>query len=287
MPLISIISAIHNGLALNKVFWKSLAENTVNPFELIIIDNVSTDGSTDFFKEKGAVVIYNTENYAYSHCQNQGIAVAKGDYLCFLNNDLFLSPKWDERLITIATQHGLDAFSGCGPENTGDYLTTRKLDKRWKRIKYPMLAFGQSIFSLNAMIKLMYGNWVAFCESRYAQYGNTVVEGILGNNVVLTKRAVELLGGWDPRVKASDFDIFMMIKKRSIEKGDIKPCHIALGVYIHHYGRMTSKYARKRYKPFTNEHELIKLKDKWTAEEMRAMHPDNATLIATKPASKK
>lgn len=50
---LSIITAIHNGLPMNRLFWKALTENTQTPFELIIIDNHSTDGSEDFFKALG------------------------------------------------------------------------------------------------------------------------------------------------------------------------------------------------------------------------------------------
>ena len=57
--MISIITAIHNGLAINKFYEASLKKYTVNPFELIIIDNVSTDGSTEFFEKSG----YTSESY--------------------------------------------------------------------------------------------------------------------------------------------------------------------------------------------------------------------------------
>jgi glycosyltransferase involved in cell wall biosynthesis len=282
-PVLSIITAIHNGITLNKVFWESLSLYTVNKFELIVIDNASTDGSIEFFEKKGAVIIRNSQNFAYSYCQNQGLAIAKGKYLCFFNNDLLLSPKWDERLIHIATKHELDVFSASGIENTGDYASSRQMEKKWKRVKYPLLIFRLSISSLKAMISIMYGNWVSFCERRYAKYGTSVVEGIVGNNVVMTQKAISMLGGWDTRIQAADFDIFMTIKKMSIEKGGIKPCHIALGVFIHHYGRMTSKYGKTKYKPFANESELIDLETKWTKKELTELHPDNATKLATNP----
>jgi GT2 family glycosyltransferase len=51
MLKLSVITAIHNGLSMNRLFWKALSENTSTPFELIIIDNHSSDGSEIFFKQ--------------------------------------------------------------------------------------------------------------------------------------------------------------------------------------------------------------------------------------------
>ena len=276
MKKISIITAIHNGLAFNRIFFDSLKKYTRHPFELIIIDNASTDGSTDFFRENGARVIRNEENYSYPYTQNQGIRAAGGEYLFFLNNDIIVSPDWDKLLIEIAGENGLDILSAKGIENMGTLAGTRKFDRRWKRIKYPLLIGGINSRTLLFMARLMYGNWEKFCAGELARYGGQVIEGILGNNVMMTRRALDILGFWDEGQQAADFDLFMRAKKRSIEIGDIKPCHIALGVFIHHYIRMTSKYYRVKPLPFADKDRLIPLAAKWTAEERENYHPDNA-----------
>jgi glycosyltransferase involved in cell wall biosynthesis len=49
--MISIITAVHNQLAMNKLFMQSLRKYSAMDFELIIIDNASTDGSADFLKQ--------------------------------------------------------------------------------------------------------------------------------------------------------------------------------------------------------------------------------------------
>ena len=85
--MISIITAIYNQLPVNKIFWEYLKKNTCQPFELIIIDNGSTDGSSDFFKSVGATVINNSANYSYPHSQNQGINISRFDWLAFLNKN--------------------------------------------------------------------------------------------------------------------------------------------------------------------------------------------------------
>src|SRR5580704_1210526 len=97
--MISIITAIHNQLAMNKLFYAALKKYTRHKFELIIIDNHSTDGSAEFFDSKRARIIHNDHNYSYPYCQNQGIDSAKYEYLAFLNNDIVVAPRWDQRLI--------------------------------------------------------------------------------------------------------------------------------------------------------------------------------------------
>jgi GT2 family glycosyltransferase len=118
--MISIITAIHNGLAINKFYEASLKKYTVNQFELIIIDNASADGSAEFFENAGYTVVRNQQNYSYPYCQNQGIKIAKGNYFFFLNNDIVLGPRWDELLIEISTKHKLDILSACDNGNVGD-----------------------------------------------------------------------------------------------------------------------------------------------------------------------
>jgi glycosyltransferase involved in cell wall biosynthesis len=52
--LLSIIVAVHNQLAMNRLFWRHLSANTENEWELIVIDNGSSDGSAEFFTGVGA-----------------------------------------------------------------------------------------------------------------------------------------------------------------------------------------------------------------------------------------
>ena len=96
-------------------------------------------------------------------------------------------------------------------------------------------------------------------------------------NFMMTRKAIDLVGFWDETQQAADFDLFMRTKKRALEFKDIKPCHIALGVYIHHYVRLTVKYAVKPI-PFADKDNLIPLHKKWTSEEIENLHPDNETL---------
>jgi GT2 family glycosyltransferase len=73
----------------------SLGRQTGVPFETIVVDNGSTDGSADLAEsEFGAHVIRNNDNRGFCAANNQGIVAAKGDFIALLNNDAEAEPGW-------------------------------------------------------------------------------------------------------------------------------------------------------------------------------------------------
>jgi len=264
--MISLLAAVHNGLPMNKVFWHFLEKYTYHPFELIIIDNNSTDGSKEFFQSKGATIIENEGNYSYPYSHNKGIDAARYDFIFFLNNDIIVSPNWDKLLIDIAGHHGLEVITPVGIEFLENEAITRSFKRQWLRVKNPLSVFGFSCFNLRLMHRLMYGNWEKFNRKRQAAFGNQVKEGFVGNTVMMTRSAIEKIGKWDERIQGADFDRYIRSKKRSLEAGDIKPVHEALGVSVHHYIRLTVKSARS---PFVDKDNIITPEEKWGEEKMR------------------
>jgi GT2 family glycosyltransferase len=75
-----------------------LYKNTDWPYELILIDNGSTDGSADditnFKFDINGQLIINKENRGFGPANNQGAKLAYGIYLCFLNNDTIPTKGW-------------------------------------------------------------------------------------------------------------------------------------------------------------------------------------------------
>jgi GT2 family glycosyltransferase len=263
--MISIITAIYNQRPMNEIFFEALSRYTKNHYELIVIDNGSTDGSAEFFESVGARVVRNGGNYSYPFCQNKGISLAQYDWLAFLNNDIVVSPGWDETMMTSMRGNGLLAATVCGVEQVESEAETRRLKRRWHRIKYAMRPFGTRPWALKAMHGLMYGNWETFCRHRKAKFAGKIKDGFVGNTVMLHRDALPKIGLWDERMQAADFDLYMRTRKRADEVGDIHPLAICLDVYVHHYIRLTSNAAPPQFVDAAN---LIEKEEKWSAEDI-------------------
>ncbi|WP_029035035.1 glycosyltransferase family 2 protein [Salinimicrobium terrae] len=88
--MVSIITAIYNQKSMNELFYKTLKENTHYPFELIIVDNNSTDRCNEFFAQKDNVVLVeNNGNYNYPYNQIVGLKRARHEVVCLFNNDIW------------------------------------------------------------------------------------------------------------------------------------------------------------------------------------------------------
>ncbi|MDR2448530.1 MAG: glycosyltransferase [Prevotellaceae bacterium] len=261
--MISIIVAIYNQIEMNKLFLHSLRKYTHNPYELIVVDNNSTDGSREFFENNGAIVIQNNGNYSYPYCQNQGIRKASYDVLCFLNNDNILSPDWDVHLLNVIGKNNCDVVSFASNDRGINRHETKTKDQKWKRIKYPITTmFGNSKFSLRLMFKLMYPKWEKYTKKILDAYGYQLSEGFSGSAIAMTMKGIEKVGLWDERLQGADFDLYARTKQRHEQVGDIQPLSIIAGLYIHHYGRITMK-SKHRPPQFVDVKNLISWQDKW------------------------
>lgn len=92
-PLVSIIIPIKDKAKMTKRCIDSLYEkNTYKNFEVILIDNNSVEDETfkmlDEYKKRDNFKVLRLEcEFNYSHINNEGVKIAKGDYILFLNND--------------------------------------------------------------------------------------------------------------------------------------------------------------------------------------------------------
>lgn len=98
----SIIIPVWNKLDLTAQCLTALATvTTESSYEVIVVDNGSTDGTAEFLTSlSGDVqVIRNQDNLGFAKACNQGARVARGKYLVFLNNDTIPLKGWLKALV--------------------------------------------------------------------------------------------------------------------------------------------------------------------------------------------
>jgi FkbM family methyltransferase len=98
--LTSIIILTHNQLPYTRQCVESIRRRTDEPYELIFVDNASTDGTPDYLRSLGNVIcILNPENRGFPAAANQGLKVAGGRQILLLNNDTVVTTGWLRRLL--------------------------------------------------------------------------------------------------------------------------------------------------------------------------------------------
>lgn len=97
MIKLSIIIVSYNTKEILNRCLQSLTNNLsrIKEFktEVIIVDNNSTDGTKSMlqnFQGKATKIIFNKENVGYGKANNQGVQIASGDYILFLNSDVIV-----------------------------------------------------------------------------------------------------------------------------------------------------------------------------------------------------
>ena len=91
-PLVSIIIVNWNGGEVFRQCLQTLSGLTYPKFEIILVDNGSTDGSQEYYQVfkslvRKVKVVKNKTNLGFAPANNQGVKLARGEYVLLLNND--------------------------------------------------------------------------------------------------------------------------------------------------------------------------------------------------------
>jgi GT2 family glycosyltransferase len=107
-PLISIIVINYNGRHFLKGCLSSLysIDYPKSKYEVIMVDNGSTDGSIEYVKNNFSWVkiLKLDKNYGFGGGNNKGARFAQGKYLVFLNNDTHVTKDWLSRLVKTSNE---------------------------------------------------------------------------------------------------------------------------------------------------------------------------------------
>lgn len=125
---VSIVILTYNQLELTKNCLISIENNTDIPYELVFVDNASTDGTGSFLEEYCKAIdgkcvskrlIKNATNIGFGPGVNQGLDLCQGDYVCLLNNDTVVTRNWIVDLIRCLEEDEDAAI--VGPVSSGTF----------------------------------------------------------------------------------------------------------------------------------------------------------------------
>lgn len=125
-PLVSVIVVTYNNLALTKACLASLdSYSDYEALEVIVVDNASSDGTQDFLQAwaadgAGRKLVLNDDNRGFAAANNQGLAIASGEYLILLNNDTHVTPGWVRTMVTHMKRDQLIGLLGPVTNNIGN-----------------------------------------------------------------------------------------------------------------------------------------------------------------------
>ena len=218
--LVSIIVPCFNQREFTRLCLQALFRHTRLAWELIVINNGSTDGTGDYLagvQDAAAVpvtVITNVQNRGFPAAVNQGLNVASGEYLVLLNNDAVVTDGWLDQLIALTRAD--PAIGLVGPMS--NYATP------------PQLVADVSYRDLEEM-RAFARRW------REEHRGKWFTVPKLSGFCVLMNRAVyETIGGLDPRFGLGlfdDDDLAVRARRAGFELA------VAHDLFIHHFGSRT------------------------------------------------
>ncbi len=117
MIKISVIVPVYNaGTTLNKSI-SSVLNQTLGDFELLLINDGSTDNSAEVCRElaesDSRIVYIQKENGGAASARNLGVQKARGEYLCFVDGDDYIDPSMLEFFYNTASKYNADIVQ-CG-----------------------------------------------------------------------------------------------------------------------------------------------------------------------------
>ena len=194
-PQISIVIVTCNSRSVLLSCLKALeALSTDLRYQVIIVDNASTDGSAETSAQScpEAVIIRNERNLGFAAACNQGAERAAGEFLLFLNPDVQIDSDTPVKLLA--------AFER--PEKVG--LVSGRLrypDGRFQATSRKFPTIGNLVFSRGSALYRLIGS-SGDRAGRYTLHdADTIsaVPAVAATMLMIRKTVFETLGGFDPR----------------------------------------------------------------------------------------
>ena len=150
-PRVSVVIPTLNRLSLLREAVASVEAQTWRDYEIIVVDDGSSDGTAEWLRSQTGVRRVIQERGGVARARNAGIHVARGELIAFLDSDDLWEPKKLERQIA-----HLDAHPQCG-------LLATEVTAFDERGLLPAKSKARLYSIANGMVarQLLFGNWIA------------------------------------------------------------------------------------------------------------------------------
>ena len=220
-PLVSIIIPNKDHTRDLDMCLKSIVRNTYDNYEVIVVENNSTEPETEeYYKNIGNVcpkarVIRWPEEFNFSKINNFGVKEAKGEYLLFLNNDIeAINNDWLDRMLGF-----------CQREDVG--IVGAQLLYPDGIIQHAGVVIGFGEIAGHAFVGLHPDECKAFGRAMLTQDYSAVTAACL-----LTKKEIfDKVGGFDEEFKVAFNDIDFCLRVRELDKKVVYNSFAALTHY--------------------------------------------------------
>ena len=260
--LTSIIVITFNQLLYTRQCLASLRLLTDEPFELIVIDNGSTDGTPEYLSALAAAdsrvrVVFNHENKGFPTAANQGLKLGRGGQFLLLNNDTILTTGWLKHLLSAM---GTDESWGLlGP------VSNRVSGEQQIHVTY------RDLEALDGFA------W----EWGKAEAGAVIeTERIVGFCMLIRRSVYERVGDFDESFGIGNFeddDYCLRVRRAGFR------CGIVRSSFVHHFGSVTFRNAGIDHAKLLSENEAKYLRKWHRSAELSPWtvnaHPDGGLLL--------
>lgn len=209
--MISVIIPTFNKASLLMEAIESVLSQTFQDFEIIIIDDGSTDGTGEIVEKIGdpRIVYHFQNNEGVNRARNKGIEISKGDHLAFLDHDdIWLPFKLELQMACLDKHPEVDfVFSNFNAL----FDETKKIIPSYIKKQYSVFSQNkldfQQIFSFREDIRTISKRF-AHIEGSFF-WGNMLPTILLGNYALnpsrlIRKRAMEKIGGFSEKFPITD-----------------------------------------------------------------------------------
>jgi GT2 family glycosyltransferase len=211
------------------------SQRTSSSFEVIVVDNNSNDGSLEMVNQEFPQVrlVANDRNLGFAAACNQGIRIAQGEYLFFLNPDSQITGKLCDQILDFMSSHPKVGVGGC-------YLYYP--DGRIQTSLYRFTSLTNSFVRASLLYFLLPRNRLTaplFCD--YLRPGEPA-DRVCGGAMAVRRDALEEVGPFDESyfLYAEDEDLCFRMKLKGWNVAAIPGTKV-----IHYHNQSSTKNIRK------------------------------------------